>query len=265
MKSPMGLQAELPVADIVREALELLWVKRRPVVRLFLPVIAVLAVLDWADTFFLAQNDYLLRGGFMLVSVVLSVLFATTCHRFTLLPPEQQSDRIFRVWGRSEFRYLLRTFQIVLIGLLVFFSVMLGLMLALGDGNENALISALVAMLPACYLWARLSVTLPEVSMGRHTELRRAWDMSKGNGGKLVLVVIIVPLLMTAPFLLLYLADHSLLNYLASFGVYLSTLISLVMLSLSYRFLLEFFEPPESDIGAQALPSSDSDTNGFDA
>ena len=87
-------------------------------------------------------------------------------------------------------------------------------------------------------------MTLPELAIGRRTSLKRAWAMSRGNGSRLVLVVIVLPLLLTAPFLLLYWFDLLLLNYLAALGVYASTLISLVMLSLAYRFLLEFMNRP---------------------
>lgn len=251
MKTPLGLDARLPVTDLILEALQLLWNKRRTVVQLFLPVVALLAFLDWLSTVFLNQQDYALQLLFMAFSVGISVLMATACHRFTLLPAAQQTS-ILRLWGRTEFRYMVRGVQILLIAAVVFFVVMLGLMLLMGGHNQHALLSSLIALLPAVYLWGRLSITLPEISLGQQSGLRRAWDMSRGNGSKLVLVVVIVPLLMTAPFLLLYLLDNTLLNYLAAFGVYLTTLISLVMLSLAYRFLLEFFVAgtPEPQVSA---------------
>lgn len=243
MKSPLGLQAELPVTDLVREALQLLWHKRAQVLRMFMPVILLLALIDWLSGLYLDNQRPVLQGILLLASVGLSVLFATACHGFTLLPAEQQQSRILHGWGRLEFRYFIRAVQIGLIAGVVFGVVMFALMLILGGQGETAIAAAVLALLPAAYLWGRLSVTLPELAIGRRTSLKRAWAMSRGNGSRLVLVVIVLPLLLTAPFLLLYWFDHLLLNYLAALGVYLTTLISLVMLSLAYRFLLEFFEP----------------------
>ena len=97
------------------------------------------------------------------------------------------------------------------------------------------------------YFGSRLSITLPEMALGQKSSLGRAWQMSRGNGSKLVLVVFIVPVMMTMPFILLMFGNDTpgLLSYLAAFGTYITTLISLVMLSLSYRFLLEFYEPDD--------------------
>ncbi|QQD21865.1 hypothetical protein GJQ54_08880 [Oceanospirillaceae bacterium ASx5O] len=243
MKSPLGLQAELPVTDLAREAVQLLWYKRTQVVRMFMPVIALLALIDWLGGLYLDNQRPLLQGILLLASVGLSVLFATACHGFTLLPAEQQQARVLHGWGRLEFRYFIRAMQIGLIAGVVFGVAMFGLMLVLGGQGDSAIAAAMLALLPAVYLWGRLSVTLPELAIGRRTSLKRAWAMSRGNGSRLVLVVIVLPLLLTAPFLLLYWFDHLLLNYLAALGVYASTLISLVMLSLAYRFLLEFYEP----------------------
>lgn len=255
MKSPLGLQAELPVLDLAREALQLLWHKRAQVWRMFMPVIVLLALIDWLGGLYLDNQRPLLQGILLLASVGLSVLFATACHGFTLLPPEQQQARVLHGWGRLEFRYFIRALQIGLIAGVVFGIAMFGFMLVLGGQGEAAIAAAVLALLPAAYLWGRLSVTLPELAIGRRTSLKRAWAMSRGNGGRLVLVVIIIPLLLTAPFLLLYGADHLLLNYVAALGVYVTSLISLVMLSLAYRFLLEFFEP--APVLAEAAAPSD--------
>ncbi|MDO6805459.1 hypothetical protein Q4595_23605, partial [Wenyingzhuangia sp. 1_MG-2023] len=73
-----------------------------------------------------------------------------------------------------------------------------------------------------------------------------------------VMVVWIAPLLISGPFLLLFLLDNTLLNYLAAFGSYVTSLISLVMMSLSYRFLTSF----ESGNDHPVVSSS---SDGFDA
>lgn len=263
MKTPSGLKAELPVIDLFQEAISMLWQKRVQVIRLFMPALALLAFIDWLADLILPDNSSVsLTAVFLLVSVALSVLLATACHQFTLLPPEQrQVGRVLRAWGRNEARYLVRALVIGVLAAVVFFLCVLLLMLFSTDQKLMVVMSAL-ALLPALYLWGRLSITLPELALGQSTGIRRAWDMSAGNGSRLALIVIIMPLLLGSPFLLLYLADNLLLNYVAALGTYLTSLISLVTLSLSYQFLLEFFEPQGADATAQAVAESD---QGFDA
>ncbi|MBV1959998.1 MAG: hypothetical protein KUG48_00125, partial [Oleibacter sp.] len=45
MKSPLGLEARLPIFDLFKDAVFLLWAKRGRLVSMFLPIIVVLVVL----------------------------------------------------------------------------------------------------------------------------------------------------------------------------------------------------------------------------
>ncbi|MEE3190446.1 MAG: hypothetical protein VX281_05760, partial [Pseudomonadota bacterium] len=46
MKSPLGLEARIPVFELFKDALFLLWAKRGRLLSMFLPIILVLVVLD---------------------------------------------------------------------------------------------------------------------------------------------------------------------------------------------------------------------------
>ncbi|MCD8523751.1 MAG: hypothetical protein LRY66_01805 [Saccharospirillaceae bacterium] len=263
MKSPLGLSADLPVMDLITEAIALLWLKRSAVIRMFLPAMLILALVDWSSSVFLAEDDYLNKLVFIIVSIFLSVMFATSCHRFTLLPKEQWDANALHGIGREELRYLLRGILLAVIAVVVFFGTMLFAMVFLGQ--ENAWLGAVIAVLPALYFWSRLSITLPELALGQKSDLKRAWSLSAGNGSRLVLVVFIAPVVMASPFLALFMLDHSALRYLAAFGTYITSLISLVMLSLSYRFLLDFYEPTTEAPAAESEAENKSETSGFDA
>lgn len=274
MKSRLGLSAHLPVIDLIKEAVQLLWNKRVAVIRMFLPAILLLAAVDWSSQYFFPPAEAVKghlpeihpeRALFLLVSAVLSILLATACHRFTLLPGSQWDNNALHAWRREEFQYLLRGLHIAVICLPVFFVVMLGILLIAGEAH--APLAGAAGVMVGLYIWSRLSVTLPEIALGKRSDLSRAWQLSKGNGSRLVLVVWIVPVLMASPFWLAFVGAEGIgiLSYVAGFGIYLTTLVSLVMLSLSYRFLVEFSELPE-DGGGQKLPKgSDNDRGGFDA
>ena len=237
MKSPLGLDADLPVLDIVQESLGLLWVKRGIVLARFLPVMLLLAALDWASTTLVPESHLFGQLGFALASMLFGVM--------TLMPEKNLVQP--GVWRREEWRYLMR---LLLMGLALSAVITpILLLFALLQIQQMMVLGGAVAIMAGLYVSARLSVTLPEIAVGQSTSFKRAWNLSKGNGSR--------PLLISAPFLLLFLLDNTVLNYLAAFGTYVTSLVSLVMLSLSYRFLTSF----ESVVEQTDVPPS----NGFDA
>lgn len=279
MKSRLGLDAELPVVDIVKEAIDLLWSKRRDVIQMFLPALLLLSAIDWATQHFFAEaeNEEMVTFEpeqliFMLCSLILSILLATACHRFTLLPKEQWNKNAIHRFGRHEFSYLLRGIQIGVLCSVAFFILMLGTMALVGE--ERVFVAVALAIMVVLYVWSRLSITLPEVALGQRSPLSRAWSMTQGNGSRLVVVVWVVPIVMSAPFWAAFaMADSiGLFNYIAAFGVYLTTLVGLVMLSLSYQFLQHFYDegqgdknPDEKQDYQEHTSSHRSSDDGFDA
>lgn len=242
MKTPIGLDATLPIVYLFKEAIDLLWQKRTQVIKMFLPIVVLLAFIDWATRNLLSLDDLSLKAAFIALSSLFSVLLATASHQFTLLPEQQRNyTQVIRIWGLNEFRYLLRTLQISILALILFMLVMLALML-IGDNPELAYVAAFVALVPTLYILSRLSIVLPEAALGKATSLKRAWGLSEGNGVRLCLVVFLIPILSMSPFLALFLVDSFLLSYIAALGLYVTTLISLVALSLSYRFLSDFYD-----------------------
>ena len=79
---------------------------------------------------------------------------------------------------------------------LVSIMVMGGAGLALGDQAEQLTVIGQVGMAPAViaaiYLTTRLSLVLPATATGKEARFERAWYMSRGNGGRMVLASLIV-------------------------------------------------------------------------
>jgi len=286
MKSPLGLEARLPVFELFKDALFLLWAKRSRLITMFLPIIVVLVVLDQYSS---AMSDSLMAsvdpealGGMtasmvqlMIVSItsmLLSILLATTVHRFSLQDASHWPKNALRLPNRYDWRYLGRSILISIVAAAVATFVILitsGLAALSGGASKESMTAAMgLAMVPGImvmlYFVARLSITLPEIAIGTEgSDMRRAWRMSKGNGSRLVVVVMALPLLVNVPFLLLFALESTLGNIIASFGVYSMTLISITVLSLSYQFLVEFYEPEESE---NIVPEADpEDDNSLDA
>lgn len=245
MKTPIGLTAKLPVMDLFKEAMELLWVKRNAVIKMFLPIIALMSLLDWATENLIQLDDHSTKFVMTAISALFSVLFATAGHQFTLLPEQTRSyKQAIRLWGVNEFRYLLRAIQIAVIASLFFLLIMFAVMF-LGEHPQLPILGSSLGALVAVYIWGRLSIVLPEAALGKPTSIKRAWGLSQGNGIGLCLVVIIIPVLIMSPFFALFLFETLVVKYFAAIGIYITTLISLVALSLTYRFLSGFYDANE--------------------
>lgn len=285
MKSPIGLEARIPVFDLFKDALFLLWAKRNRLLSMFLPIILVLVILDYyssaisapilaaigqdgADTNVTFPPEFWVVTS---ISMLLSILLATTVHRFTLQDVSQWPSNALRVPTRSDIRYLWRSLQIMLIAFGVAVLVMMAsltvVMLLSGQNTPEGLapvmyFSFVPTMMVMIYVLARLSITLPEIAIGvEGSDLARAWRMSKGNGSRVVIVALVLPFLVNAPFLVLASLDTLLTNIIAAFGIYSMTLISITVLSLSYQFLYEFYQPQP---GEDVISEKDSD-DGMDA
>lgn len=285
MKSPLGLEARIPVFELFKDALFLLWAKRGRLLSMFLPIIVVLVVLDRYSAAItepimaaMGQEGGNIEMGFPMefwivtaISGLLSILLATTVHRFTLQDSSHWPSNALRVPNRSDWRYLLRSLQLVFVsagaglGVTIVVLVIMGIVTGANDPAAMQQVVGL-AFIPAfmlmLYILARLSITLPEIAIGTEgSDLGRAWRMSKGNGTRLVIVALALPLLVNLPFLLLVSLENVVTDIVAAFGIYSMTLISITVLSLSYQFLLEFYEPDE---GEKVTPEKD-DNDGMDA
>ena len=285
MKSPLGLEARIPVFELFKDALFLLWAKRARLFSMFLPIIVVLVVLDRYSAAItepiiaaMGQEGAEMQMGFPIefwivtgISMLLSILLATTVHRFTLQDASHWPSNALRIPNRSDWRYLLRSLQLIFVsagaglGVTIVAMVILGIVTGAGDPAAMQKVVGL-AFIPAfmlmLYILARLSITLPEIAIGTEgSDLTRAWRMSKGNGTRLVIVALVLPLVVNLPFFLLVSLDNVATNLIAAFGIYSMTLISITVLSLSYQFLLEFYEPGD---GEEVTPETD-DNDGMDA
>lgn len=290
MKSPLGIDARLPVMDLLNDAFNSIYQNKMMLLKRFGPALVLLVALDVLMQLFLPETpDYeakvkaLQASGeeinlqamielskfstsnmiIFVVSIFVSILYATGIHKFTLLPKSEQNQPVLRLWGMPEFKYLLRSLLIAFVS--AFFAFILMSLIVLIAGSNLAWVAVLVSAMLMIYLMSRFSIILPETALGKPSSLTRAWGMSQGNGSRMVLVVFIIPIVLSLPFVLLGLFENPLLRVFSNIGVYFSTLVSLTTLSLSYQFLLEFYEPSDSqDSGdsSNEFKEQESDTNG---
>jgi hypothetical protein len=192
------LTERLPVRDIMRQALGLIWRQRGPFLRLFaLPTMLIVAcALGWY--FWGGGSPQAVLAQWLSLTIV-TAWPAVWCIRLALVPPES-------LWSWSEIRgalapngrFLLWFLMLQFCALLVqamgtvplqfeSFATLLNAWLE-PAGLAGTLAWTGMVELPGVYLLARLVLMLPALALGQETSIRTAWAQSKRNGWRLALL-----------------------------------------------------------------------------
>jgi hypothetical protein len=192
------MAAPLPVGKILLGAFLVPWWNRKPFARALVLPLALLAtlMLTW---YFTAH----LLAGFVnfllcLVYAALFTLFAVTCHRLVLLDPEAVAKNPVPGWTRREGLFLgwmVGAWLLFVVVSLVTLMIFAG---TLGRGSESFIKEwfgwfETAARVPAVYLFARLSPLLPATAVDQRVDLRWAWDLTRGNGWRMMVIVGVLP------------------------------------------------------------------------
>lgn len=264
MKSPLGLEARLPVIDIIKDSAVKMWQQRQQVLQLFLPVILVMTMVDFLNiTYFTPPEPIpgelppVESMAANLLGLLFTLLMATAAHKFTLLDSAYWPRTALHLPGRNEVRYFVRFLQLVVVAAAV---VVVASLPSYAIGPPVGDVIQMFGIFLAIYVLARLSVTLPEIALGHRSSLTRAWAMSKSNGGALVLLVVILPVVLTLPVTIMAVfSDDLLVRLIGIAGTYFATLLALIVMSTSYQFLLNFYEPDSPVLKGRNAPASRQD------
>lgn len=264
MKSPMGLDANLPVMDLLKEAVGILYVKRAELTRRFMPLILVMVALDVAGQYLFA-DDSSTSLIISFLALVISSVMATGAHRMTLLPNEEIYPDGYLGW--TQLKYIIRSILIGFICVFICMPAMMTMTISMSSSPEgtplagSVIVFMVASVMVATYVSSRLMITLPEVALSKQTSFSRAWKLSQGNGTRMAIVVWILPIVMMIPALLLMLVDSLMTLILGSLISYIATLVGLVTLSLAYQFVAEFSD----DNRGNGNGNDDIDGRGFNS
>ncbi|QKT03791.1 hypothetical protein HUS23_08150 [Ectothiorhodospiraceae bacterium 2226] len=186
---------KLALRRVLRATVAIPWRNRAAFVRvLAAPVVALVVmdlVVEWAEHALGGWRSVVLSVAWWALFVVIAV----RTHRLVLAKDEEQMAKASLRWSWRETRFfgwlLVIYFQVALLGLLL---AMLGLAIMWVVPSGPFQLMVVVAVLPAAYLLARLSLIFPAVALDRPVDFGWAWARSAGNGWRLVLVVAVLPL-----------------------------------------------------------------------
>ncbi len=132
---------------------------------------------------------------FGLVSMICVVLFSVAWHRRYLLPQESLTVISTLKWSRRQTRFLLVG---ILLGIIVTGIVSLGVLaqMVVGGGvgagsGTPAAIFVIATLIAGFIVYARLSLILPAITVDNTLTFQNCWNLTKGNGWRLLIIIVL--------------------------------------------------------------------------
>lgn len=124
------------------------------------------------------------------------ILLIVKCHRLFLLNESSGTLKESLVWSRKHTNFTLIMFGV---GMgLVFSGVLIAPLLSsflpsIIHFNMEPNTVFYIAMLPAGYIFARLSLMFPSIAIGNNISFSHAWNISSNYGFKLIILLLVIP------------------------------------------------------------------------
>jgi hypothetical protein len=166
------------------------------------------------------------RLGLSLLGIIVHTIFAVTTHRITLLGPQSVSRWGIFSWSRRETSFFLHLFG------LGFMMVPLAVLAII------PVVGWTIAFGAMFWLAGRLSLVFPAIAVDHEITFKKSWQMTDRHQALMLFVVIVFPLLLSAPAILLATwipAAFLVTSVLTS----LSTVFTVATLSAAYRFIYQ--------------------------
>lgn len=149
---------------------------------------------------------YVLVSVTSIIKYAVYVLFAITCHRLVLIGNTGVPENGMLTWTRREWWFLAYIILLPLVyllsmalnlmahGLLKEFEVQIGNFQIIFANGDGILLLILFSALPSVYIFSRLSLLFPATAIDRDVDVDWAWKISKKNGWRLAVIIVLLPL-----------------------------------------------------------------------
>ncbi|MCC5872034.1 MAG: STAS/SEC14 domain-containing protein [Gammaproteobacteria bacterium] len=245
--STRPLNSVLPLGRMLAGSLALLLERRAALLHaLALPWVVHVLIDAWL--LYAPDSAEAALPAIVLLRLAVYVLLAINIHRLMLLGPQTVPPfgvgpfalRELRYLGWSCAQILAAALVVMLCAPLVALSQPLGLM---------------VALLASAWLISRMALLLPEIALGRPMDVAAIWQLGKGAGFGLAVIVVAVPLLAALLMFPLATSGYLLLQWLAITGSLLSVSFAVTGLSLAWQHLDGLRRPAPAPEPPPAIPA----------
>ena len=234
---------KLPVLHIIRDAvLTPLKAWRRLSLALSVSGLTMI-LLRIAEPASTLEESVLLSLLYTAIHGCVFILFAITCHRYILLGDNGIAKFGIIEWRWREWRYvgwaIVAYFYLFVVILLAgMLAVTLSEILPWSGGAYYYGVISFISVLPGMYVFARLSLVFPATALDRNVTWDWVWDLTQGNGWRLVFVIGLFPLLLSIlPALLV--GIHFLLDFMLIIVSIVLLAVEVTALSLSFKYLVK--------------------------
>ncbi len=187
---------KLPVGATFAEAYSLVFgglgllVKAAAIPYLISTVLAVLS--------FMAQSNWALAMLIVVLGFVPYTIFGVSWHRLTLLGPSAGAPSVTPAWKRRHSRFLGYALAVTLIGYALMAMTMLSGVLLASAVGILAMVIIFGGLVVFFYWMMRLSFVFPAVAVDEAYRLAHAWTHTRGQGFRLIGLMIITAVPMIA-------------------------------------------------------------------
>ncbi len=200
---------KLPVGKIMFGAFYLPWAMRVPLIKSLGALIIAGTILVTARAQLQDTTPGYIGWITMILCWMLYALYAVVCHRSVLLGsasvPEYGLARISErelhfVWGFIKIS-LLTILTVMVVFLIMQLPILIVGWLNTGRGDSTGAVAyfPFIAYLTQLYMLARLGLILPAIAIDKSPTLKWAWQVSRGNTLRLMLVLGVLPWLVQLP------------------------------------------------------------------
>ena len=192
------------------EAYRFVWRERRDFVSLAFPLVAVLSLVGAALVWQARPDEAPTEGGYPvalaivglvlgLLSLAFVVMFSVAWHRKYLVAHEASTVAAALRWSPRQTRFLWLVVGLGVIVTAVIFTGAIGPLLLVASASGGAPGPAVLfllapAVVGALLVYARLSLLLPAAALDHYLRFRRCWELTQGNGWRLVLIIVLASL-----------------------------------------------------------------------
>jgi hypothetical protein len=178
----------------------------------------------------LQESNNLQKFVLGIINALLNTIILVNVHRVILLGPESV-PKWGMGWTRRESIFLLHMFVLGLMGISIFFLIMM-IMSWLGMAGVYMLV---IAGAVIAYFISRLYLVLPSIAVDQKIAFKDSWQMTHEHQFLMILVVVVFPIVGMIPLLLLLYIPY--IEYLVAILAMIFMVFTIAIVSVAYKLI----------------------------
>ncbi len=233
-KMPIHSQRTIRLLHIIKEAFSLAWDKKLNILLAMIFPFIFLMILGFVKPYVFMYLGLFTVIIFYPPETLVIALFMLTCHRLFIFGKESVPRFGVLIPKEREFRFFGWFIAVTLLTIIMVIPIIGPLVIL----EVPEMLGITIALVPVGYVLARLSLLLPATAADQRPSITWAWNQSRGNGGRLFLLLTI-PAIFTIleSFIMDTLESSAMLSAFFNIIMVLSVVFGLAFISLAYKEL----------------------------